>query len=1141
MCNNLILKYVEDDLVLSLNVRNVSYVSCDSSWQPAFTEFSLAELIRRKLLSVSDLTICLDRRGTTGKIEVYQDPLLYRCSMSVRLSWCYASLSSKLPFRTVINLLADKMDFSMTGVQVPMVVRLFKLFLAFYYGDILTKQEQVRRKSKHVLVDGEELEPSPAEDPDASLGSLLWDVGSSIGTALLPVYWEEEENPEERGSERTRTSTSSSLGVYCREATLTLKMAASVKQKGFYRGGKQCFNSYLLCSLQGMLCEVNTKANNWINVQAGISQLRVSPVGQPSELLDHYIMAGAEDTKYLQNSLFAPDFGSEEETPRELQDLEVPDWDSHLSSVTESVLVERTGALGLDYVYHVDLPTDLSSDTVSELSADLEQSNLPERALCRLVLGQARLRVSQGAVSRVRTVLELVQDYDYVPYVEPRPEPGPDNLSLPTREEVDCLENNSPVRLYRLTVLQPCLTLHGKHSSLELGLSSAEFVHQTPMYPLRNVKTGCLMHPPSKVILNNCHSTNNINIKDAWLKLNVEGESGTNTVLTVERVTLGQKILLYPQFWRNIYQKQSENSVRLETSQLSISVPQAALLSHLLDSVLGLGLGLEFPDLLDECRNCQQPVVTSVLSHLSYSLSQTAELDTTVLTIDSLSLALRGSGLQDRPVPIFNGLCQKSNRNIIISNYGLSPGKALPDESSSKWLIFGLQWPRAPLQHETPTMIRVSLGDTFILCEPKMSQVVKLATQYSSQRKTIPRIPDNRSIRSDERGLRPKSEGSHSQQEISFFQCLSGTVVDMKVGAVCLYFTDKSLSSVSGQNVSEVVMKATRAKREYNVINIQLSSGDVHNAACKVSLSQYTQFPVLFPPAVWSAGKDNFPWIISLSGFYIGRMNETNFTEILKPVNTNCTFGSSRSEGGRNLAVHVDMSPVEFYLDSLVMSSIAMVVQSLLNLALDSLPEVAEQESRVRIGPGVSTGPALVIRSVGSVSESTTQVTGSLTSGTTAARESSQQDWSLWLQWAVPQTSCTLLSGRHGEQQAKLVFLLEDSSISVDQQSSYTKIKMRIRSVIGWAPYDKFSTHFFIVLGAEPKYLSYIINIEPRLQVNILSRVRRVSSRDHFQDQSSPASQICSGLCSSSTLRPALWRSSLMTRKESINPREFST
>ena len=114
VCNNLILKYVEDDLVLSLNVRTASFSSCNENWIPAFTELSRPDLILRKLVSVSDLTICLDRRGAMGKIEVYQDPLLYRCSLSMRVGWCYQSLTAKLPYRTVINMFADQMDFSMT-------------------------------------------------------------------------------------------------------------------------------------------------------------------------------------------------------------------------------------------------------------------------------------------------------------------------------------------------------------------------------------------------------------------------------------------------------------------------------------------------------------------------------------------------------------------------------------------------------------------------------------------------------------------------------------------------------------------------------------------------------------------------------------------------------------------------------------------------------------------------------------------------------------------------------------------------------------------------------------------------------------------------------------------------------------------
>lgn len=34
---------------------------------------------------INDLTICLDRRNASGKIEIYQEPVLYRCSMEIRL------------------------------------------------------------------------------------------------------------------------------------------------------------------------------------------------------------------------------------------------------------------------------------------------------------------------------------------------------------------------------------------------------------------------------------------------------------------------------------------------------------------------------------------------------------------------------------------------------------------------------------------------------------------------------------------------------------------------------------------------------------------------------------------------------------------------------------------------------------------------------------------------------------------------------------------------------------------------------------------------------------------------------------------------------------------------------------------------
>lgn len=36
-CNNLILKYVEEDIVLSMNVKHLKVESCNEKWEAAYT------------------------------------------------------------------------------------------------------------------------------------------------------------------------------------------------------------------------------------------------------------------------------------------------------------------------------------------------------------------------------------------------------------------------------------------------------------------------------------------------------------------------------------------------------------------------------------------------------------------------------------------------------------------------------------------------------------------------------------------------------------------------------------------------------------------------------------------------------------------------------------------------------------------------------------------------------------------------------------------------------------------------------------------------------------------------------------------------------------------------------------------------
>lgn len=132
--NNLIIKFVEDDIVLSLNVKSAEIYSVDMNWMRSFIELTQSELVLRRAINFCDLTVCLDKRDASGKIENYQDPLIYRCSVACRLHMTHDSIHNKLPTVTKLCVCCDKLDLSLTDTQLPMFIRLIQLFLALYYG-----------------------------------------------------------------------------------------------------------------------------------------------------------------------------------------------------------------------------------------------------------------------------------------------------------------------------------------------------------------------------------------------------------------------------------------------------------------------------------------------------------------------------------------------------------------------------------------------------------------------------------------------------------------------------------------------------------------------------------------------------------------------------------------------------------------------------------------------------------------------------------------------------------------------------------------------------------------------------------------------------------------------------------------------
>lgn len=128
-CHNIILKYVEDDIVVSMNVQYLNFSSANEKWEPTMIDVNPVTVLLRKLLQVTDLTICLDKRNTAGRIEVCQEPILYRCSLDLRVLRKYNANTVNTSSTTRIGVFTKSLDINVSSLQFPMVIRLVKMLL----------------------------------------------------------------------------------------------------------------------------------------------------------------------------------------------------------------------------------------------------------------------------------------------------------------------------------------------------------------------------------------------------------------------------------------------------------------------------------------------------------------------------------------------------------------------------------------------------------------------------------------------------------------------------------------------------------------------------------------------------------------------------------------------------------------------------------------------------------------------------------------------------------------------------------------------------------------------------------------------------------------------------------------------------
>ncbi|XP_059720532.1 intermembrane lipid transfer protein VPS13B isoform X5 [Haemorhous mexicanus] len=491
--NNLILKYVEDDIVLSVNITSAECYTVDEFWDRAFMDISATDLVLRKMINFSDCTVCLDKRNASGKIEFYQEPLLYKCSFRTRLHFTYDNLNSKMPSIIKIHTLVESLKLSISDQQLPMFIRIMQLGIALYYGEIGNfkdgESEDLICHTKDMLgnITGTEDEASSVmqyptqyisqdpyfhQDDDQQQGWVSW--AWSFVPAI--VSYDDEENDSGGIGDGTAEQQKSqslkdpiiSVGFYCTKATVTFKLTEMQAESSYYSPQKVKSKEVICWEQEGTTVEVLMKGELFFDCQIGFVGCQAMCLKGIMGIKDFEENMNRSDEEacffscgenlsvkgmtYLTNSLF--DYRSPENNS--IRAEFILDAAHHKETYTEIAGMQRFGAFYMDYLYTMESTGGKVSGNQQDLSPIKSEDfgNVQEMSTKSLIVGPLNLRLDSSAVHRIMKMIVCALEHEYEPYSKTKPDITDGSRGMPSSEEVASLEEYIPTRLTTFTVLK---------------------------------------------------------------------------------------------------------------------------------------------------------------------------------------------------------------------------------------------------------------------------------------------------------------------------------------------------------------------------------------------------------------------------------------------------------------------------------------------------------------------------------------------------------------------------------------------------------------------------------------------------------------------------------------------------------------
>jgi vacuolar protein sorting-associated protein 13B len=166
--NNLIIKFVEDDIVISLSSRTAECYAVNQNWLKSFIELTQQDLSLRRLITLPDLTLCLDKRDLNGKVHRYEVPLLSRCSFECRIQMLYYNVYQQLntkPIQTRLSFNCANIEVSIVDNQLSMIMRLIEMIMLVVNQQIHSDEKEPFKEQKKIVINELSTPPPPPPLP----------------------------------------------------------------------------------------------------------------------------------------------------------------------------------------------------------------------------------------------------------------------------------------------------------------------------------------------------------------------------------------------------------------------------------------------------------------------------------------------------------------------------------------------------------------------------------------------------------------------------------------------------------------------------------------------------------------------------------------------------------------------------------------------------------------------------------------------------------------------------------------------------------------------------------------------------------------------------------------------------------------